>query len=1004
MKLIILDENLQELDKFKIFSKDSENYTFKKYENIPDISESDKKIFNNMDYNIAIYSPVENLNDFYVSFLNNNVLKFNSFNLNDMKGSLISDTFLANSNKKILLNKMKEIYTTNKSKKFYFEYYNKNILIKRLNVNIIRVDNFIYMLGENETDYNFMSVKKNQFFEDYKEPIAIIQDGHVVKCNKRYHKFNKNKNKQHGVNKEIYSKFQNDLNHKIDENINNILERKSYFESFPFEISKNNKLIHYFNLNFNYISYDHKPAVMIIYNDITEQEINRRQIKHKEEEDLFLSKTVDFIQSITNTALVYTVKGKYKYSSKICELLEIKPEKLDENKNIIKDMVIKEDIPLLNNNYHTFKSNHKRREFIIRIKTSKNNIKYLQCYLLKNNKNTIAYYKDITEYQTYLKKLHNALNNSQKLERDLEEIQKISKTAISYNYKGKSQWTKSVCEILKIDYEKYKNYNGNFLRYIVKEDQPIWHEAHSKCSPTQPEANFTIRIKNTKNEIISLNCYVICEYDKKGNELRHVNFYEDITEQLDKENKLKKALEHAQQLEKNFEKIQKISKTEMLYMNDKEKDDIIWYNKGYSTLGLDPSEYAGNMTQYVIEEDKNIWKEKHAMCTPEHPEVSFVQRAYSTGKLRYIKTFLVYEFDENGNRKSHINLFQNITEEIERSNRLQESMNETLKLKDNLNRIQLASKTFITYKGLNYYHITPELFKILEISPKDHGKNDINLIDSYVLDKDLKIRKDNINSLSPENPEVKFIQRIRTDNNKIKYIRTIIHEDYDDNGNLINGISFNQDITEEVTYQNKLKTTLKDKEVLLSEVHHRVKNNLQIILSLINMNLSYENNAKNILENTQNRIYAMALIHEKIYGSDSLSEVNMKDYIESLVESLFELYGSDIQLISDMEPLELEMEQSIPLGLIINELVTNTIKYAFPDKKRGKLYIEFKKHNTHYTLLFKDDGIGLPDDFDLDNLNSLGLIVVTNLTLQIGGIISILDCDGTGYKIEFEEL
>ena len=77
------------------------------------------------------------------------------------------------------------------------------------------------------------------------------------------------------------------------------------------------------------------------------------------------------------------------------------------------------------------------------------------------------------------------------------------------------------------------------------------------------------------------------------------------------------------------------------------------------------------------------------------------------------------------------------------------------------------------------------------------------------MDKDWKIRKDNINSLSPENPEVKFIQRIRTDNNKIKYIRTTIHEDYDDNGNLINGISFNQDITEEVTYQNKLKTTLK---------------------------------------------------------------------------------------------------------------------------------------------------------------------------------------------------
>ncbi len=169
------------------------------------------------------------------------------------------------------------------------------------------------------------------------------------------------------------------------------------------------------------------------------------------------------------------------------------------------------------------------------------------------------------------------------------------------------------------------------------------------------------------------------------------------------------------------------------------------------------------------------------------------------------------------------------------------------------------------------------------------------------------------------------------------------------------------------------------------------------------MNTNFDTEPEIVLQNTQNRIYAMALIHEKIYGSKSLSEVNMSDYVDSLINSLFDTYESNINFKSNIDPIELTMEQSIPLGLIINELVTNTIKYAFPNKNKGNLYIELKKEKTHYTLTFQDDGIGLPDNFDLNNLTTLGLIVVTNLVLQIDGRISILNCEGTGYKIEFED-
>ncbi len=1004
MELIVLNEKLEEIDKISIFNY-PENHIFTSFKNISDINESDKKIFNTMDYDIKIYSPTEKLDDFYVSFLNNKALKFTNYSLSNIKGVLLSDLYLTSNNNKPLLNKMKEVYNTNKPQQFYFEYYNKNFIIRRLNVKIIKLNNFIYILGEDETDYNFISGKKSQLFEEYKEAIAIVQNDKIVKYNKRYSTLYKNI--KMNTDNVSFSKFEDDLSLQMNDVIHNILERNSYSDSFPFEINKNGSLIRYFILNFNYIFYNHKPAVMIIYNDITEQELNRRHIKHQKDADLFLSKTVDFIQSITNTGLVYTVDGKYKYSSKICELLEIEPEKLDENKNIIKDMVIKEDQPLLNNNHNIFELNHKLREFIIRIKTSKNNIKYLQCYLMrndiKNNTENIAYYKDITEYHLDLEKLYKAIHESKKLERNLEKTQKISKTAVSYNYKGKSQWTKSSCEILKINPNKYKNYHGDFLRYVIKEDQHKWHDAHKRCSPINPETNFLIRIKNSKDELVYLNCYIIFEYDRKGNEIRHVNFYEDITEQINKEDKLKKALDNSQRLKQNFKKIEKISKISMSYVNDV-TNEVIFYNKGYQIFDINYSEYPEHLLKYVIEEDKYLWEEKHALCTPEHPEIYFTLRTFYKDKLKYIRIYVAYVFDDMGDKISHVDLYQDITNVVYRQNQLQESLNETIKLQYILDKVQSSSKTAIGYStNLQDITWTPEIFNILEIDADDYKDKMNNLMDHFVIKENLALEEKSIAMLSQSNPDITINHRVKTGKDNIKYIKTIIHQEYDNEENIIRRIGFNQDITREMEYQNQLKTALNDKEVLLSEVHHRVKNNLQIILSLINMNLSFDSNAEDILENTQNRIYAMALIHEKIYGSASLSEVNMKDYIESLVTSLFELYDSDIKFHLDMESLYLDMDQSIPMGLIINELVTNTIRYAFPNNEKGNLFIEFKKEKNHYILIVKDDGIGLPEEFDLENLNSLGLIVVTNLTLQIGGIISVINCEGTGFKIEFED-
>jgi two-component sensor histidine kinase len=292
-------------------------------------------------------------------------------------------------------------------------------------------------------------------------------------------------------------------------------------------------------------------------------------------------------------------------------------------------------------------------------------------------------------------------------------------------------------------------------------------------------------------------------------------------------------------------------------------------------------------------------------------------------------------------------------------------------------------------------------FNVFNIDSKKYKNYHGNLLD-IVIDDDLHYWEEAYAKCSLSHPEEICLLRIKNDNDKLMYIRSYIICNFDENGNELGHFTFYQDVTEEIKYQKQLETALNDKEILLSEVHHRVKNNLQIILSLINLNKNYQTDPEIILNDTETRIYAMALIHEKIYDSTSLSEVNIKDYVYALINSLFDTYWSNINFHGDIEPINLDMDYSIPLGLIVNELVTNTIKHAFPDDTEGNLYIKFEKEDKHCILTVKDDGVGLPVDFNIDNLSTLGLVVVQSLTLQIGGTINIIDTEGTEYKIEFD--
>ena len=201
---------------------------------------------------------------------------------------------------------------------------------------------------------------------------------------------------------------------------------------------------------------------------------------------------------------------------------------------------------------------------------------------------------------------------------------------------------------------------------------------------------------------------------------------------------------------------------------------------------------------------------------------------------------------------------------------------------------------------------------------------------------------------------------------------------------------------------------LKDKEMLMKEIHHRVKNNLMIISSLLSMQSRYikDEVAREIFRESQNRAKSMALIHERLYRSTDLKSIDFADYLQSLVRDLFDTYSTEngrINLIMDVEEVMIDVDNVVPLGLIINELVTNSLKYAFPDDRKGTISIKFRKEGEKYLLEVSDDGIVIPEDFNLEKSDSLGMLLVNSLTGQIRGKIELKRSPGTTFTIRFED-
>jgi two-component sensor histidine kinase len=216
----------------------------------------------------------------------------------------------------------------------------------------------------------------------------------------------------------------------------------------------------------------------------------------------------------------------------------------------------------------------------------------------------------------------------------------------------------------------------------------------------------------------------------------------------------------------------------------------------------------------------------------------------------------------------------------------------------------------------------------------------------------------------------------------------------------------------EINNKNQaLEVVLTEKEWLLKEIHHRVKNNLQIIISLLQSQSKYllDEAAINAIEQSQHRVRAMALIHQKLYRSESLSRIDMPSYIKEVVEQLSECFDPEEQINFrfQLAPLELDVAQAVPLGLIINEAITNALKYAFPpdfrrDGNSGTVDLSLARVDAeNYLLVVADDGVGMPLDVDLRRSNSMGANIMRGLSKQLGGELQVDSGRGVTISVPF---
>lgn len=504
---------------------------------------------------------------------------------------------------------------------------------------------------------------------------------------------------------------------------------------------------------------------------------------------------------------------------------------------------------------------------------------------------------------------------------------------------------------------------------------------------------YMYRIINREGKTIWLDVYYYAELDDEGKPYAIDQIYVDITDRIYSEKLLRESEDKYHSLTES------VPAAIFIYMDDK-----FVYGNEYSAMitGYSVKEMLGKYFWELIHPDQ---KEELAKRGAERLKGNEVQSRYDlkiidkSGNekwLDYSGTLIKYmgkpavlgvAYDITELRKTQ----QALIESELKYRTLIENMSEVILYVDNSDRILFANDN------------VKEMFGYKKEELTGHIAGDLLVEDEYrsVMNDRIKLRRHGFTD--------RFELKLRKKSGESFWAEISSAPLKDNNGKLIGSIGIYSDISERKNYEITIENSLQQKDLLLKEIHHRVKNNLQIISSLIKLQSSHVNDKEihSLFAESQNRIKTMALIHEKLYRSKDISVIEFYDYIKNLIDSLYVSYGiSAERVVPEIEfrSIYLDIDTAIPCGLIINELVSNCLKYAFPNQLKGKIFIDlFESGDMEYKLIIKDNGAGIPGNIDFKNTASLGLKLVKILSEQLGGSVMLNRENGTEFIINFKK-
>jgi two-component sensor histidine kinase len=443
--------------------------------------------------------------------------------------------------------------------------------------------------------------------------------------------------------------------------------------------------------------------------------------------------------------------------------------------------------------------------------------------------------------------------------------------------------------------------------------------------------------------------------------------------------------------------IEYFSKTGSYY---KTRNEYTWTSGIYNIINRtreSDDAYYNIIFDLVIPEDKALVQEILNTLSPETDTYETIIRIKThDGNIKYLDTYLYSKFDENGDEISHYGLFKEVG--LDSYKHMPRPVDFMLNCFDHNTKLSLLIEPLS-----RRYEFSKGFYEMIEV-PSEEYTHSIHIIDNIIED---DVRLDLLKLVNREINEVNEILTYKVNGNEdnLKVCELFIERfKY---GNNEHSIGFLTDITTMQEKQQELMESNANKNILIKEVHHRVKNNLQVLNSFLNLDRrAYKDNPHQVLDNMQARLSSFALLHEKTYNTTDFLNINLKDYLKDQDETLQGLFSTkNIHFESEIdENIYLSIETITPLLLIVDELTMNAIKHAFPDSEMENKII-YKKidlidENTCEFIL-KDNGIGLESQKQLINHN-LGWEIVKSLTKQLDGTIEIVDSKiGTEFKIVF---